>query len=116
MPQQSIPNLHDLVRVLSAATDNNSLHWTKTADENAFRAEFGVGMVRISRVPDATLIYVLTLLDNDGSLLEEYRPTGEGDLNEMQHLYQRARHQALNLDHKLKGVYDWLKQLAGESK
>ena len=72
-------------------------------------------MVRIARVPAESLVYILSLMDRDGTLLEEYRPTGEGETVAIQALYKKVRQQALNLEHKLKGVYDQLKKLAGES-
>jgi hypothetical protein len=114
MPVQSSPNLDELLRVLNAATDKNTLRWTKTAEEDTFRAELGLGIARISKTPDASR-YVLSLLDQEGLLLDEHQPSGEGTLVAMETLYKKARSQALNLDWKLKGLYDHLKVLAGES-
>ena len=114
MPAQSSPSLDDLVRVLKAATEKNSLHWKETADENTFRAELSTGAVRISKTSAAPR-YLLTLLDHDGTLLEEYEPSGEGEMIAIEALYKKARIEALNLDWKLKGLYDQLKSMAGES-
>ena len=63
MPAQSPPNLGDLLRVLTAATDRNGLRWNQTADEDAFRTEFGVGMVRISKSSEEVFRYTLSLID-----------------------------------------------------
>jgi hypothetical protein len=113
MPAQSSPSLDSLLRVLNAATDKNVLHWNKTAEEDTFRAELGVGMVRISKTSAASR-YMLSLLDHDGTLLEEYQPSGEGEVIAIEALYKKARIEALNLDRKLKGLYDHLKSMAGE--
>ncbi len=114
MPTQTSPTLEDLLRLLNAATDRNAIHWETTAQEDAFRTEFGLGMVRIEKVVDSGG-YVLYLLNNDGTILEEYRPSGEQALIGTEALYQKARRQALNLEGKLKNVFDHLKRLAGES-
>jgi hypothetical protein len=115
MPAPTTPRLYELLRVINAATDKDTLHWTTTADEDSFRAEFGLGMVRISKVPADPPHYNLSLLDRDGTLLEEYQPTMEGELNEIDALYKKVRRQALDLDAKLKGYFNHLKKLAGES-
>jgi hypothetical protein len=114
MPAQTLPNLDDLLRVLNAATDKNKLHWSKTAEEDTFRTDFGHGMVRISKVLGAPT-YILSLLDRDGTLLEEYLPAGEGELIALDTVYKKVRRQALDLEQKLKGFYEQLKNLAGES-
>src|SRR5262249_16234475 len=114
MSAQTSPNLDDLLRVLNAATDRKTLHWNKTAEEETFRTELGIGMVRISKVSPAPG-YILSLLDQEGIVLDEYQPSGEGELIAIETLYKKVRRQALNLDWKLKGVYDQLKSLAGES-
>ncbi len=115
MPTQtSPPSLDDLLRVLNVATDKNRLHWTTTAEEDTFRTDFGHGLVRISKTEGFSR-YVLSLLDREGVLLEEYQPSGEGLLNVIEALYKKVRRQALDLDGKLQGVYDQLKNLAEES-
>jgi hypothetical protein len=114
MPTQSSPNLDDLLRVLNAATDKSMLHWQPTSVEDTFRAEFGVGLVRISKV-DAVHRYGLCLLDDNGVLLEDFEPSEEGTRLAFETLYKKARNQALDLEDKLKNVYDHLKALAGES-
>jgi hypothetical protein len=114
MPAPTAPRLYELLRVLSAATDRDTLHWKTTADEESFRAEFGLGMVRISKVSDAPR-YCLLLLDRDGTVLEAYEPSLEAELGDTDALYKRARRQALDVDTKLKGYFDHLKKLAGES-
>jgi hypothetical protein len=114
MPAQQAPNLDDLLRVLNTATDKDKLQWNETAEEDTYRAEFGLGMVRISKEPTSSR-YVLSLLDREGILLDEYRPSGEGTLVAIEHLYKKARSRALNLDWKLQGMYDHLKKLAGEA-
>jgi hypothetical protein len=115
MSVQTTLELHDLLRVLNAATDKNALRWNKTLDENSFRAEFGLGMVRIWRSDDSSPRFNLSLLDRDGTILDEYRLQGEDDLVEIEALFRKVRHQALDLGRKLKGVFDQLKKLAGES-
>jgi hypothetical protein len=114
MPAQTSPNLDDLLRVLNAATDKKALNWKTTAEEDTFRAQLGAGMVRISKVLEASR-YTLSLLDHEGTFLEEYQPSGEGTLIAIENLYKKARRQALNLDSKLNNFYDHLKSLAGES-
>jgi hypothetical protein len=113
MPAQTPPNLNDLLRVLNAATDKKTLHWNTTAEEDTFRAQLDRGMVRISQV-SAPSRYKLSLLDQDGILLDEYQPTGQVELMAIEALYKKARRQALDLDGRLKSVYDRLKNLAGE--
>jgi hypothetical protein len=111
-PQISL-NLDDLLQVLNKATDRKALRWSQTAEEDTFRAEFGYGMVRIARDPD-TARYVLTLVDRDGTILDDFQPTGEGTLLALEGLYKKARRQALQLDEKLKALFDHLKSLAEE--
>ncbi len=77
MSLQTPPSLDDLLRILDAATDKGGLHWTTTAEEGTFRAELGIGMVRLAKEGTGPR-YKLTLLDSDGTLLEEYLPSGEG--------------------------------------
>jgi len=117
MPTQSSPNLDDLLRVLNAATDKDTLNWETTAEEDTFRAQAGFGMVRISKAVGTMSDdsrYVLSLLDQEGALLDEYQPSGEGTLAATEALYKKVRRKALNLDSKLKAIYDHLKQLARE--
>jgi hypothetical protein len=114
MPARTFPNLDDLLRVLEAATDKQALRWAETADEDTFRAEFGRGMVRIGKSPD-TAGYVLTLIDQDGTIVDESQPLGEGEQNALSQLYKKVRRQALNLDERLKALFGHLKSLAGET-
>src|SRR6266567_1869750 len=113
MSAQTSLNFDELLRVLNAATDRNKLRWTETAQEEAFRAEFGYGMVGIAKNPD-TARYVLTLVDREGTLLDQFEPSGEGTLIALEGLYKKARRQALDLDEKVKALFDHLKSLAGE--
>jgi hypothetical protein len=114
MPAQASPNLDQLLHVLNAATEKNALDWHTTAEEDTFRAQFALGMVRISKVFEP-YGYIISLLDKDGILLDEYRNSGEGELIAIEALYKKVRRQALNLDMRLKSVYDQLRSLAGES-
>jgi hypothetical protein len=114
MPVQPPPNLDELLRVLKAATERNTVQWQTTAEEDTFRAQLGSGMVRISKTPNGSRC-VLSLLDENGTLLDEYQPSGEGELIALGDLYKTARRRALNLDWKLRSLYDQLKALAGES-
>ena len=114
MPTKTHPNLDDLLRVLTAATERSKLHWQTTADEDAFRAEFGFGMVRIEQNRTSSR-YLLTLLDQEGTIVDEYRPSGEGEVIALDVLYKKVRRQALDLDSKLSDLYGHLKQLAGET-
>jgi hypothetical protein len=115
MPTHASPNLDDMLRVLHAATDNNRLKWTTTAEENTFRAAFDLGMVRVAREPFTTHGYSLSLIDKEGTLLDEYLPSGEGQRIAIETLYKKVRNNALSLDKKVMGLYDRLKDLAGES-
>ncbi len=114
MPAQTPLSLDDLLQVLNKATERDTLHWQSTADQDVFRAETGLGMVRVAKVPYSSSC-VLSLVDDEGTLLEEFRPSGEGTQLALEALYKRARQQALNLDRKLKGLFDELKHLAGET-
>src|SRR5258708_312272 len=114
MPPQTLPNLDDLLRVLNAATDKRALRWTDTPSEDAFRAQFGFGLVRIAKDPD-TARYVLTLVDRDGTVLDEYHPSEEATQLAFESLYKKARQQALNLDERLMAFFDHLKSLAERS-
>jgi hypothetical protein len=114
MPAQSPPSLDDLLRVLNAATDKNALRWGKTVDEDTFRADLGLGMVRISQ-DSADSNYALSLIDQEGNLLGKYEPTEPGEVGAFEALYQKVRAKVLNLDRKLKGLYEHIKGLAGES-
>jgi hypothetical protein len=113
MPTQTSPNLDDLVRMLNTATDKDRIQWNKTADEDTFRTQFGTAMVRIGASPLGAS-YVISLLDNQGTLLEQYQPSGEGQMIAVEALYQKIRRQALNLEFKLKNVFDQLKNIADE--
>ena len=114
MPRPSSPSLGELVRVLNAATDKQVLHWGTTAEEDTFRTELGIGIVNISKTSSPSR-YLLSLLDQEGILLDEYQPSGEGELLAIEALYKKARSQALNLEWKLKNLYDRIKSLAGET-
>jgi hypothetical protein len=114
MPAQTTPNLDDLLRVLNAATDKSKLHWEKTAEEDTFRTEMGLGMIRISKTAGGPN-YSLSLLDRNGILLDEYEPAEGGERSALEALYKKVRRQALNLDFQLQSVYDHLKRLAGEA-
>ena len=114
MPTQAAPNLDDLLRVLHAATDKKTLHWKTTAEEDTFRTDFGAGIVRLSR-EEAGSRYRLSLLDGAGTLLDEFQPSGEGEVIQLEALYKKARRQALDLDLRLRSVFEQLKTLAGES-
>ena len=114
MPAQSYLVLGDLLRVLNKATDKNALTWCRTAEEDTFRTESGLGMVRISQ-GSLDRSYTLSLIDQEGNLLGEYEPTEPGDVAAFETLYQKVRGKVLNLDRKLKGLYEHIKDLAGES-
>jgi hypothetical protein len=114
MSVQTSPNLDDLLRVLNAATDKRTIKWSTTASEDTFRAVLDFGMVTIS-AEDLGPGYILTLLDRDGIVLEQYRSSGEGTLLALEALHKKARHQALEVDEKLKDWYNRLKSLAGEA-
>jgi hypothetical protein len=113
MPTQSPPSLDELLRVIKAATDRNAVQWQTTAEEDTFRAQFGFGMVRISKTPDGAR-YVLSLLDQNGTLLDEHPSSGEGEFIALGELYKTARRRALDLDWKLQSFYEQIKALAGE--
>src|SRR6266496_5228977 len=113
MAAQTPPNLDEILRALNVATDKGKLNWSTTAEDDTFRANLAQGMVRISKgLPPPR--YILSLLDNDGTLLEEYQNSGEGELLALEALYKKARRRALNLGGKLHSVYSYLKQLGGE--
>ena len=114
MSPQQPPTLDDLLPLLNTATDNKSLRWTTTADGDTFRAEFGSNLIRIAKESFPTR-YVLTIVDQDGTVLEEYEPSGEGTLLALDRLHKKVRRQALDLDKKLKTVFDQLKRLADNS-
>jgi hypothetical protein len=111
MPTPPSPTIDDLLPLLTAATDKNNLQWSKTADEDSFRAELGTWMVRLDMVP-ASSRFVLSLLDQDGTLLDQFQPSGEGQRIAFEALFKKARTQALKLDWKIKNFYDHLKTLA----
>lgn len=113
MPAHPPPSLDDILRAITRAMQRNALQWQTTADEDTFRAELGLGLVRITKVPE-TERYVLTLVDQDGVVLDEYQSSGP-DCLEFEVLYREARRQALNLDSKLRHFYEHLKTLGGES-
>jgi hypothetical protein len=69
MPTEASPSLDDMLRVLNAATERNTLHWQPTAVEDTFRADFGSGLVRISKVSDPGR-YIISLVAHDGTLLD----------------------------------------------
>ena len=84
------------------------------AAEDTFRTEFGSGLVRIAkdRFSDRCS---LTVVDRDGTMIDEYHPVGEETLLAIERLYKKARGQALDLDQRLKTVFAHLKSLAGDS-
>ncbi len=114
MPAQTAPSFDELLRVVNVATDRKALRWNTTADEDSFRAVFDMGMVRISMVPESPC-YLLVLLDRDGTLLDQFRPSGDSEVGDIAALFEKARRQALDVDGKLHRVFIHLKTLAGES-
>ena len=115
MPEQTSLNLDDLLRVLHAATDKQRLQWTKTADEYTFRTQVALGLVRIARLGNDPPRYSLALVDQDGVLLDEFLPSGEGTLLAIEALYKKARRSALNLETELRVFYGDLAARADES-
>lgn len=111
MPEQNSPKIDELLRWLNAATDKSQIRWDKTADPDAFRAELGNGMVRLFRDSDTSRVQ-LTLIDNEGVFLDEFKSTGSVQDRAFEDLFKKARNQALNIDHKLQGLFDELKVLA----
>ena len=113
MAAQSAPTLDDLLTVLETATDKGMIRWKPTADEDTFRAEVDRSMIRIARGFGRGK-YTVTLIDGDGTVLEEYESTEE-TLVAITALYVKAREQALDLKKKVNGLYNRLKDLAGAS-
>src|SRR4051812_2158424 len=101
MSAQPTLSLDALLQVLNAATDKDKVRWNTTAEEDTFRAETDFGMVRLARSPSASR-YALSLIDQEGTLLDEFQPSGEGEVIATENLYKKVRNKALNLDRKLR--------------
>ena len=116
MSAPTAPSLDALLRVLNTATDKGTLRWEATPEEGTFRAVFGSGMVRISNQSNDfdRNAYRVTFFDVEGTILDEIFSTSS-DWASINDLYKKARNKALHVDSKLKGLYDALRGLAGES-
>lgn len=112
--QKAFPNLGDLVRVLDSATDRRTIQWKNTAEEDSFRADLGRGKVRVSKLSGPPH-YRITLLESEGTILEEYEPSGEGEVIAASHLFKKARRQALDISSKIQSLYEEMQERAGES-
>lgn len=118
MSTVAIPTLSDLLHVLNSATDQQKIRWEATADEDVFRANVGLGMVRLTKQSDAkgTTEYRLAIIDDqNGIVIEEFQLMSNEEFTAMEALYRKARAQGLDVEWKLKDIYDHLKSLAEEA-
>ncbi len=106
--------IRQLVRQLVTNTKGGNVKWTDTGLEDAFRAHFKGGMVRVQktmRIDEAVgevTDYSLTLLDRNGKELEDYYPpalTPEDDLANLWILARRSARSTVDvLENLLKEV------------
>jgi hypothetical protein len=92
--------IQQLVRQLISGTQNGKILWTNTSDEDAFRANFKGGKVRVQktiRLDEAeheVVDFSLTLLDQQGKELEDYYPEPLSPQNDLIDLWTLARRSA----------------------
>jgi hypothetical protein len=99
--------------MLANETRSNSVEWTETADEGAFRAVFGKGVVEVEKPkqppPNASVIgappeYRALLLSSGGSLIEEFVPQTNPELEALKELYELARESALRPEEVINSI------------
>lgn len=113
-------NLTQLVKTLQRVTESGPLCWETTPDPYEFKAFLPSGdSVRLLREYIPPLIrdeggsllkpaLMLIVLDKNGQLIEEWRPTDEGEWSAVDELHQMARRSALKAKDKLKGILETL--------
>ena len=90
-----------LMRELKQATIEGKISWEDTADEGQFRVVLKPGMVRIGRHPaydaddEATTVFAITLLNQEGRVVEEFVAQQPFSLEPAAELFELARRTAL---------------------
>jgi hypothetical protein len=99
-----------ILKKLHDATENGSVRWQATADENAYRVGFGRGIIRIWRQMDdeSDWRYTATLIDGEGhevesasvwqSVVAHGRHPPSNELAFLPLMFEGARRSALNID------------------
>ena len=134
--------IDELIALLIKGTDDGSLKWQVTADEDTFRLASPSANLRISRSekydPSSEQSYVLrslSILNDKGRVIEEYSPdavardnifdakyaTGPASAREIatsnfDSLYAKARRSAYNTDEVLEKLMKELRQSVSVSK
>lgn len=106
----SIPDqIKDLLHLLSRGTQDKSLQWQATADEDAFRLVSQSANIRLirSETYDQELMQVylarkLQILNDKGRLIEEYSPSTAQDMADFDELFTQARRSACKTDDVLR--------------
>jgi len=90
-----------LMNELKRATIEGRISWEETADEEEFRAVLKPGMVRVGRRPaydaddEATTVFAITLLNQEGRVVEEFVAHQPASLEPAEELFELARRTAL---------------------
>jgi len=106
MPSDSSSRKIDqLIKVLSDGTENHTIQWATTADEDAFRFASTTANVLIERyvhrnqvAESTTTRRTLRVLNRQGRLVEEYCPEDSLQVRQFDTLYGLARRSAYKTD------------------
>ena len=105
----------ELIRLLIRATEEQSVSWQPTADEDAFRLNSKLGNIRISKperfdqeMMDSYTVRNLSILNDRGRVVEEFAPE-QGDETDFDKLFTLARRSAHNTDAILEGMINEFK-------
>jgi hypothetical protein len=97
----------ELFGLLREATDNGTIRWNETAEEDTFRAILEAGIVHLS--PNGLGGHVLKVFDRRSDLAGTLTPTSPRDIEELARFYDRIRHGTVNFDETYNALLDELR-------
>jgi hypothetical protein len=100
----------ELFGLLKEATDNGTIRWDETAEEDTFRALLRAGIVHLAR--NGLGGHVLKLFDRDNNLVGTLTPTSPGDSEELARFYDSIRSRARNVDETYNALLNELRSRA----
>lgn len=114
-----------IITLLIVATKSNRLQWSTTPDEETFRATLPQSVVRVTRIPQGSdgddggtalrESYTLSLLNEEGRVVEELCLPDPSESQQLGVLYSLARRSALGTDEFLTGVLDELTRVVART-
>jgi hypothetical protein len=112
--------LAELVELLEAATEAVRLLWDRKSQEDEFLAVTNFGAVSIAKYEDMTpngphAHYSLTVYNQQGIVIEEFKPTSPDEEALLARLYRLVRRAALNLDSQWSAFLEDLRRKAGKA-